>query len=121
MMEAIELTYFDTCTIKRMVNVQQPNGSYKQERQTIYSNISCALSIGSRPAINTITDKMYDREEALNQVHSQDKLFLNPSYIVQQGDEVVVSRNGRTITAQLGNPFVYDSHQQITLDQVRFA
>lgn len=120
-MEAIELTYFDTCTIKRMGNVLQANGSYKQARQTIYSNVSCALSIGSRPAINTITDKMYNREDVLNQIHTQDKLFLNPSYIIQQGDEVTVTRNGRTITAQAGQPFVYDTHQQITLDNIRFA
>lgn len=120
-MEAIEQTYFDTCTINRMSNVLQTNGSYKQQRTPVYTNISCALSLGSRPAINSITEKMYNREEVLNQIHSQDKLFLNPSYIVQQGDEVVVSRNGRTITAQLGQPFVYDSHQQVVLDQVRFA
>jgi hypothetical protein len=120
-MEAIEQTYFDTCTISRMGNVVQTNGSLKQQRVPVYTNIKCALSIGSRPAVNTITDKMYNRDDVLNQIHSQDKLFLNPSYIVQQGDEVVVSRNGRTITAQLGNPFVYDSHQQVTLDNVRFA
>lgn len=120
-MEAIEQTYFDTCSIWRMGNVLQANGSYKQQRQQIYVDVPCALSMGSRPAINSITDKMYNREEVLNQVHSQDKLFLNPSYVVQQGDEVIVSRNGRTITAQLGNPFIYDSHQQVVLDQVRFA
>lgn len=117
----IESTYFDTCQVWRMGNTLQANGSYKQERQQVYDNVPCALSIGSRPAVNSITDKMYQRDQALNQVHRQDELFLSTSYIIQQGDEIIVSRNGRTITAQAGQPFVYDSHQQLHLDELRWA
>ena len=121
MMEAIESTYFDTCSVWRMTNVLQANGAYKQQRTQVYTAVPCALSIGTRPALNTITKGSYDYDEVVNQIQTQDKLYLNPSYIVNQGDEVIVSHQGRSITATAGLPFAYDSHQMLIVENIRYA
>lgn len=120
-MEAIESTYFDTCQVWRMGNVLQANGSYKQARTQIYSNVKCALSIGTRPALNTITDSSFSSKEVLNQIQTQDKLYMNPSYIIQQGDEIIISHASRSLTVTSGLPFVYDSHQVMHIENIRYA
>lgn len=120
-MEAIELTYFDTCEIWRMTNVSQPNGSLKQQRTQLYSAVPCALSIGTRPALNTITKGSYRDDEVLNQIETQDRLYLNPSYVVNQGDEIRITHQGRLITATAGFPFIYDSHQVMVVQNIGYA
>jgi hypothetical protein len=120
-MEAIELTYFDTCNVYRLDNVLQANGSYKQARTQIYSNVKCALSVGNRPVVNTITEGSFKTDTVLNQIHTQDKLYLNPSFLINQGDEVIVSHQGRTIKATCGLPYVYDSHQVVTVERFTYA
>jgi hypothetical protein len=120
-MEAIEATYFDTCEVWRLENVAQPNGSKKQQRVRVYAGIACALSMGNRPALNTITKGSYDMDEVVNKIQTQDKLYLNPSYLVKQGDEIIITSQGRTLTAQAGLPFLYDSHQELVVEDVRYA
>ncbi len=120
-MEAIETTYFDKCDVKRMDNVLQPNGTYIQQRVTVYSNVSCALSIGTRPALNSITEYSYKQGESLNLIQTQDRLFLNPSYIITQGDELTITHYGRTITATAGRPYLYSSHQVLVAEDIQYA
>lgn len=120
-MEAIEATYFDKCDVWRMDNVKQPNGAVKQQRTQIHADVKCALSIGTRPALNTVTDGMYKSNELINQVQTQDKLYLNPSFVIEQGDELIISHMGREITAQAGLPFIYDSHQVLHVQNIRYA
>jgi hypothetical protein len=120
-MEAIEATYFDKCDIYRLAKTQQPNGSYKQQRTLIYSSLPCAYSKGSRPAINTITDVLGKETDVANMIMTRDKLYLNPSYIVNQGDEIIITRYGREFTVTAGLPFLYDSHQVLAVEDIRYA
>ena len=120
-MNFIEATYFDRCDVYRMEDVQQDNGSYKQQRVKVFEDLSCALSIGSRPVINSITENDYKQGDVANIVKTQDRLYLNPSYIIKQGDELIIRRYGREIKATAGNPFVYDSHQVLIVENISYA
>ena len=121
MAEAIESTYFDTCEVWRMADVEQPNGSIKQQRTKIYSNILCAFSQGSTPSTNSITEGSYKKDEDVNKIKTQDKLYLNPSYIIKQGDSVIITHYGRTIKTTAGTPFIYDSHQVLWVEGTTYA
>lgn len=121
MAEAIESTYFDTCDIWRMADVEQPNGSLKQQKVKIYTALPCGYSQSSFPAINSVTEGRYKKEDVANKVSTQNKLFLNNSYLINQGDSVVITHYGRTINATAGYPFIYDSHQVFIVEGTTYA
>lgn len=120
-MLTIESTYFDKCDIYRLVNLPQPNGSTKQERQLVYSAIPCAMSIGTRPALNSITDSLFKSTDVANRIMTKDKLYLSPDYGINQGDEIVITRYGRTSKATAGLPFIYDTHQVLHVENIGYA
>lgn len=111
----INSTYFDKCDVSRLQNVLQPNGSYKQQRVVVASNINCALSIGQRPSINSITKNEFSYDEVVNQVNAAYKVYMNPTTVIQQGDELTITHNGRTVIATAGLPYVYDVYQVFTV------
>lgn len=121
MIDPIELTYFDTCEVWRMADVEQPNGSIKQQRTRIYTNIPCGFSQGSSPSVNSITEGRFKKEDDVNKVQTKDKLFLNPSYLIQQGDKIVITHYGRTLNTTAGFPFIYDSHQVLVVEGTTYA
>lgn len=121
MAEAIESTYFDTCEVWRMADVDQLNGSVKQQRTRIYTGVPCGFSQGSTPAVNTMTEDSYTQGETVNRVKTQDKLYLNTSYEVRQGDSIIITHFGRTIKTTAGNPFLYDSHQVLYVEGTTYA
>lgn len=121
MAEPIESTYFDICEVWRMADVEQPNGSIKQQRTRIYFNVPCGFSQGSIPSVNSITEGSYKQKEEVNKVKSQNKLYLNPSYVINQGDQIIITHYGRTIKATAGTPFLYDSHQVLQVEELTYA
>lgn len=122
MINPIEKTYLDTCSVYRMVSAKQSNGSLKQTRTSVYSNIPCAYSVGTRPALNQMmaTGKVRQTDVA-DLIKTQDRMYLNPSYTILQGDEIVVTRYGRTYNLYAGRPFVYDTHQQLHVQEMDYA
>lgn len=121
MIRSIEDTYFDSVSVYRNAKVKQTNGSFKFERTQVYQDLKCALSIGTRPSLNSITDGSFKQDEIVNLVQTQDRLFLSPEFIIQQGDEVIISHQGRNITATAGLPYLYDSHQVLHVEEMRYA
>jgi hypothetical protein len=117
----IDRTYFDTVTVYRKVSKKQDNGSTKMVKTIIYEEIPCAYSIGTRPSLNSITEDHYRQQDAVNRIRTQHRLFCNPSYLIQQGDELQINANGRTIIATSGEPFVYPAHQHMHVQEIRYA
>lgn len=76
---------------------------------TVLTGQSCRLSFGSIPA----TDNADGGGAALTQVT---KLFLPPGVTVKPGSKIIVTQNGQTTAySQSGQPAVYESHIEITL------
>lgn len=104
---ALEKLYEDTCTVSRMIPVKKPSGETRQELQTIYSDQKCKLSQKALASNN--------QTEAQNTIAYETKLFISPELEIHHGDTVAVTHYGKTQAYTAGEPFVYGSHQEISL------
>lgn len=120
MTQPIEATYFDKVTISRMVNVQQPNGAFKQERVVVASDVKCGLSM-SRMTTASKTDSSPVTDGNPNSIYAQYQLYCNIDVDIRHGDKLVVSHLGKTIIATASAPFHYDSHQVMFLGEYTFG
>lgn len=76
---------------------------------TVLTDQPCKLSFGSIPA----ADNADGGGAALTQVT---KLFLPPGVCIKPGSKIIVTQNGQTTAyCQSGQPAVYESHTEITL------
>ena len=106
---AIEKLYEDICTISRMVDIEKPSGEKRKALQPAYEDKPCKLSQKAL-ASNGQT-------EAANNISYETKLFIAPELEIQQGDTIEVTRRGRVMKFVAGEPFVYGSHQEISLQR----
>ena len=57
------------------------------------------------------------QSDSVNAVAQIIKLFLPPDYSISPGSKLVVTQNGVTTEYKnTGQPFIYDSHQEIELE-----
>lgn len=111
--KAIESIYEDRATIKRNLEVQAPNKATRSQLQVIYTEQPCRLSqksLGSNSQTEVQNDIVYET-----------KLFIAPELEIRQGDVIEVIRGGSTRTYAAGEPFVYSSHQEISLQRKEYA
>ncbi|WP_410769585.1 ABC transporter ATP-binding protein [Fontibacillus sp. BL9] len=115
---ALERKYTDRVTVKRMGRVKV-NGETKQQLVTVYEGQPCRISQKAL-GINGQT-------ETVNQIAYDTKLFIAPELEIKQGDTLTVTR-GRNIAAgweavapgreyKAGEPFPYETHQEISLQR----
>lgn len=106
----IEKSYEDKCTISRYKKGTDPiSKETKLELQIIYENKPCRISQKAL-AIN-------NQSESHNQIQYETKLFIAPELEIKQGDEIVVTRVGITRYYQAGEPFIYPSHQEVSIQR----
>lgn len=106
---AIEKLYEDKCTISRYGPVTQPNGSTKNELHAIYNDVPCRISqksLGSN-----------GQTESTNNIAYDIKLFISPDIEIKQGDTVNVVRGTHERLYTAGEPFLYQTHQEISLQR----
>ncbi|AFL99518.1 hypothetical protein Desde_1086 [Desulfitobacterium dehalogenans ATCC 51507] len=106
---AVERLYEDKCTISRMVDVVKPSGEKRKELQAVYTDQSCKLSQKAL-ASNGQT-------ETANNIAYETKLFIAPEMEIRQGDTIEVTRYGRMLKFIAGEPFVYGSHQEVSMQR----
>lgn len=106
---AIEKLYTDRFTVNRMVEVTMPWGETRHERQVVYQDQPCRIS---QRALGT-----NNQGEPTNEIVYETKLFCSPSLRIQQGDEITVTRTGETRTYTAGEPFLYLTHQEVSLQR----
>ena len=106
---AIEKLYEDTCTIRRMMDVTKPSGETKQEEKDVYTDKACKLSQKALASNN--------QTESTNDIAYESKLSIAPELEILQGDTLVVTHCSRTMLFAAGEPFVYGSHQEISLQR----
>lgn len=107
----IERMYSDRCTVSRPTKSKDPvSKETKLILQPVYEDQPCRLSqqqLGKN-----------EQTEAENRIRYESKLFIAPELVILQGDEIVVTRAGRTWSYTAGEPFPpYSTHQEISLQR----
>jgi len=112
---SIERLYDDRVTIRRFVEIEKPSGetALSKEPVPIYEEQPCRISQKSL-AVNGQT-------EAQNNISYETKLFISPDVEIRQGDQILVSRQGVVRTYTAGEPFLYPTHQEISLQRKEHA
>lgn len=106
----IERLYEDRATITRHMKYEDPiTKETKYELETIYENQPCRISQRALAA-NAQT-------ETVNQIAYETKLFIAPELEIKQGDVVEVTRGGATRKYRAGEPFLYPTHQEVSLQR----
>lgn len=107
MIEPIELTYTDRCSIWREVEETDEYDETSFKETLIAENIRCALSkknLANISAKDNAASLEYDMV-----------LFCNPAVDIQTSDVVKVTRFSREQRFKAGQPVLYDSHQEVGL------
>lgn len=107
--KAIEKLYEDKCTISRYGPVKQPNGSTKNELHAVYTDVPCRISqkaLGSN-----------GQTESVNNISYETKLFISPEVEIKQGDTINVMRGTIEHLYTAGEPFHYQTHQEVSIQR----
>lgn len=111
---AIERLYTDRCTIYRYQAVKDPDTKEtKQVLQPVYVDRPCRIS---QRALGT-----NGQTEAQNDIRYETKLFIAPELEIRQGDSIEVTRGGVMRRYTAGEPFVYSTHQEVSLQRKGWA
>ncbi len=107
--QILEQTYFDKVTVKRFQKVvDEDTGITENKLAAVYEDIKCAVSA-----------KESTREVPNGEVASiviLNKLFINPSYIIDVGDTLEISFfDGRKDVYLASKGFYYTSHAEIPI------
>lgn len=105
--EILEMTFFDTCTIKRRVKQKNhKTGVTENVEIVIAENIKCALSKEN-------TSKIIGEVGSIVSTHT---LFTNPLVDIKAGDIVEVTNEILEKSIYLASkPFYYKSHKETQL------
>lgn len=108
--QAIEQLYEDRATISRHMEYEDPvTRETKQGLQPVYENQPCRIS---QRALGTNA-----QTEAVNQIAYETKLFISPDVDIRQGDVIEVTRGSAKRTYTAGEPFLYPTHQEVSLQR----
>ncbi|MCY9512134.1 ABC transporter ATP-binding protein [Paenibacillus larvae] len=105
--------YEDRATVQRYEDVDKPNGSTKNEPVVIYQDQPCRISQRAL-GVNSQTD-------AENKIAYETKLFIAPDLDIRQGDMVEVKRGELSRKFTAGEPFLYPTHQEVSLQRKGYA
>lgn len=112
--KAIEKLYTDSATIYRYANEKDPNTKVTSKvPQAVYTDQPCRMS---QNALAT-----NDQTEAQNQIRYETKLFIAPELELQQGDMLQVTRGTLTRKYETGEPFLYPTHQEVSIQRKEWA
>ena len=107
--KAIEKMYIDVATIMRLVETETDWGETRLTEEEVYSAAPCRIS---QKALGT-----NGQTETVNQIAYETKLFIAPDIDIKQGDVVKVTRQGNTRVYTAGEPFIYPTHQEVSLQR----
>ncbi len=105
---ALERTYTDRVTVQRVEKVKV-NGETKQRTVVVYTDQPCRIS---QKTLGT-----NDQTESVNHIAYETKLFAAPELEIKQGDTLTVTRGQLTRTYTAGEPFMHESHQEISIQR----
>jgi len=111
---AIERMYTDKVTVYRYVQVKDPvTKETKLVPQLVYTTHPCRISQRALGQNN--------QTEAQNEIRYETKLFIAPELDIRQGDLFEVARGTVTRRYTAGEPFVYPTHQEVSIQRKEWA
>lgn len=106
---AVEALYEGRCTVTEYRPFTKPNKATGHHEVDVLSGRPCRLSFGAIPAA--------EQTGAGASVQQTVKLFIAPDVIIKPGSRITVTQNGVTTDyCRTGEPAVYSTHQEITLE-----
>lgn len=110
------IMYKDTANIYRVAKVQADDGSddYDEAETAVYENVPCKLSQYGKDLTQDKTAR------GLNLIMDL-RLCCSPEYQILENDIVDVTHNGQHFLLNAGKRFVYPTHQEIPVKQVKEA
>lgn len=109
----IERKYTDRANISRMQDYKTSIGETRTRLVEVYSNEPCRLSQKELASNH--------QREPFNQISYETKLFISPDIEIKQGDTITVNRGNKTNVYKAGEPFIYSSHQEVSLERLERA
>ncbi|MCF6464199.1 ABC transporter ATP-binding protein [Clostridium sp. Cult1] len=115
--KAIESQYKGLCTIYEYIETEDPDTGetiVSPEPAPVHENIPCKLS---KKTINPT-----NQTEMANTIQYSPVLFINPDIEIKAGSNIVITQNGVTRKfVRSGEPFPYETHQEIVLQRTDTA
>ena len=112
--KAIESQYKGLCTIYEYIEIEDPDTGetiVSPEPVPVHENIPCKLSKKTISAA--------DGGEIANTIKYEPVLFISPEIEIKAGSNIVITQHGVTREfKRSGEPFVYDTHQEIVLQRI---
>lgn len=110
--KAIEGTYNGLCTIWEYENVEdEDTGETTSKLVPVYENVPCKVS---KKTISPVSGS-----EVVNTIKYEPVLFISPGIEIKPGSKIVVTQHGVTRECiRSGEPFVYETHQEIVLQRI---
>ena len=107
--KALESIYDGCCTVVEYQKIKKPDKTTGFQEVTVLENIPCRLSF--KTATSTSPG---DTASALVQ---ETKLFLPTDVKIRPGSKIIVTQNNVTTEYKnSGEPAVYSSHQEVTVE-----
>ena len=110
----IEKLYTDRVDIYRWEKVKNEEmGTTITDNVLKYKDVPCRIS---QKALGT-----NNQTQAENNIAYETKLFISPDIEVKQGDRFIVTRGYKPRKYTAGEPFLYPTHQEISIERKEWA
>lgn len=107
--QAVEKLYKGLCTVTEYQTYTKPNKATGYREVDVLTDQPCRLSFGTVPAA--------EQTGGGTTLQQTVKLFVAPDVIIKPGSKITVTQNGVTADyCRSGEPAVYATHQEITLE-----
>lgn len=100
--------YHDRVTVQRYTAAEADDGSDDYEMATVYEDVPCKLSQYGK-------DLLTDKTQSTYNVTADLRICMSPVFVIQPNDVMQVTHQGQTFTLYAGKPFVYPTHQEISV------
>jgi len=115
--KAVESLYNGVCDVIEYKKVTKANKSTCFEEVTVLSKQPCRLSYKASTSMSLSIKSTQENENLSSTMEQMIKLFISPDIEIKAGSKIVVTQNGKTVAYKgSGQPAIYKTHQEITLD-----
>ena len=115
--KAVESLYDGLCDVIEYQKVTKANKSTGFEEVTVLSNQPCRLSYKASTSMSLSIKSTQEKDDLSSGMEQMIKLFIAPDITITPGSKIVITQNGVSVAYKSsGQPAVYKTHQEITLD-----